>query len=115
MPVSKYEAFLKAAELGSLTRAAAELGVSPFFLGNGSNLLVADEGFDGFVVKTGGLDQVREVNGRLRAESGIPLARLAAAAREAILQKKSLQEYRSAQASLARAVSRLRVKQNAGL
>ena len=39
----------------------------------------------------------------------------AAAAREAILQKKSLQEYRSAQASLARAVSRLRVKQNAGL
>ena len=39
----------------------------------------------------------------------------AAAAREAILQKKSLQEDRSAQASLARAVSRLRVKQNAGL
>ena len=28
MPVSKYEAFLKAAELGSLTRAAAELGVT---------------------------------------------------------------------------------------
>lgn len=28
MPVNKYEAFLKAAELGSLTRAAAELGVT---------------------------------------------------------------------------------------
>ena len=39
----------------------------------------------------------------------------AAAAREAILQKKSMQEYQSAQASLARAISRLRVKQNAGL
>ena len=32
------------------------------------------------------------------------------AAKEAILQKKSIQEYRSAQANLARALSRLRVK-----
>lgn len=32
------------------------------------------------------------------------------AAREALLQKKSIQEYRTAQATLARAVSRLRVK-----
>ena len=34
----------------------------------------------------------------------------AVAAREALLQKKSIQEYRTAQATLARAVSRLRVK-----
>ena len=67
-------------EAVAAVRAAAELGIKPFFLGNGSNLLVADGGFDGFVVKTGGLDQVREVNGRLRAESGIPLSRLANAA-----------------------------------
>ena len=32
------------------------------------------------------------------------------AAKEALLQKKSIQEYRSAQANLARALSRLRVK-----
>ena len=32
------------------------------------------------------------------------------AAKEALLQKKSIQEYRAAQATLARAVSRLRVK-----
>lgn len=36
--------------------------------------------------------------------------RAADEAREAILQKKSIQEYRSAQAHLARAISRLRVK-----
>ena len=33
---------------------ARELGVEPFFLGNGSNLLVADEGYPGFVVKLAG-------------------------------------------------------------
>ena len=61
-------------------RAAAELGIRPFFLGNGSNLLVADRGYEGFIVKLTGLDQTREVNRRLRAESGISLARLAMAA-----------------------------------
>ena len=40
--------------------------------------------------------------------------RAADAAREAILQNKSIQEYRAAQAHLARAVSRLRVKGNYG-
>ena len=69
-----------AGEARGAVRTAAELGVAPFFLGNGSNLLVADRGYEGFIVKTGGLDQVREVKGRLRAESGIPLARLAMAA-----------------------------------
>lgn len=37
------------------------------------------------------------------------------AAKEAILQKKSIQEYRSAQANLARALSRLRVKRGSKL
>ena len=61
-------------------RAAGALGIVPFFLGNGSDLLVSDQGYDGFLVKTTGLDRTREVNGRLRAECGIPLARLAMAA-----------------------------------
>ena len=38
--------------------------------------------------------------------------RAADAAREAMLQKRSIQEYRSAQADLARAVSRLRAKEH---
>ena len=32
-------------EAKTVLRAAHELGVEPFFLGNGSNLLVADEGY----------------------------------------------------------------------
>ena len=38
--------------------------------------------------------------------------RAAAAAREELLQKKSVQEYRAAQANLARALSRLRVREH---
>lgn len=67
-------------EAVTAVRAARELGISPFFLGNGSDLLVSDGGFSGFIIKTTGLDQTREVNRRLQAESGIPLARLAMAA-----------------------------------
>lgn len=37
------------------------------------------------------------------------------AAKEALLQKKSIQEYRAAQATLARAISRLRVKRRSNL
>ena len=93
-----------AEEAVRVVQAAAELGIKPFFMGNGSNLLVADGGWEGLIVKTfdglsalegegdtlragsglllktGGMDQVREVNRRLRAESGIPLSRLAVAA-----------------------------------
>lgn len=67
-------------EAQAAVKAALELDVRPFYLGNGSNLLVADAGYAGFVLKMSGLDQVREVNRRLRAESGIPLSRLAMAA-----------------------------------
>ena len=67
-------------EQAAAVQAATEAGIAPFFLGNGSNLLVADHGYEGFVLKACGLDQVREVNHRLRAESGITLARLANAA-----------------------------------
>lgn len=41
--------------------------------------------------------------------------RNADAAKEALLQKKSIQEYRAAQATLARAISRLRVKRHSDL
>lgn len=68
-------------EAGLALRTAAELGIEPFFLGNGSNLLVADEGYPGFVVKLAGeFDRIREVNGHLRAGGGVLLSRLANAA-----------------------------------
>ena len=69
-------------EACAVLRLAAEAGAAPFFLGNGSNLLVADSGYEGLVVKTAGMDRVRGEEGRLAAQCGIPLARLAVAALE---------------------------------
>ncbi len=61
---------------------ANQLGVRPFFLGNGSNLLVSDKGYDGYVIKTGGLERLEwkelPYSGRkLVAGSGVLLSRLA--------------------------------------
>jgi len=68
-------------EVSAALKAAKECGITPFFLGNGSNLLVPDEGYEGFIVKlTGELDQVREVDGQLEAGGAVTLARLSAVA-----------------------------------
>ncbi len=63
---------------------AARLGIQPFFMGNGSNLLVADQGYEGFIVKAaGGLDALERVGETgIRAGSGVLLSRLAVFARE---------------------------------
>ena len=41
-------------EEAKAVEAAFRCNVTPFFLGNGSNLLVSDQGYDGFVVKLSG-------------------------------------------------------------
>ena len=47
-------------------------------LGNGSNLLVSDEGVDALVIHTGGLDAMTLLEGgRIRAEAGLSLNKLA--------------------------------------
>ena len=70
-----------AGEARAALKAARELGITPFFLGNGSNLLVDDRGAGRFVVKLADeLGQIREVNRRLEAGSGVLLSRLANAA-----------------------------------
>ena len=61
---------------------ANQQGIRPFFLGNGSNLLVSDKGYDGYVIKTGGLDRLEWADvirsGRkLVVGSGVLLSRLA--------------------------------------
>ena len=61
---------------------AIKWGLEPFFLGNGSNLLAADEGVDRFIVKTSSLRSVRREGDRLIAQSGVTLARLAVFARD---------------------------------
>jgi UDP-N-acetylmuramate dehydrogenase len=42
------------AQVRAVLNITQELGIEPFFLGNGSNLLVADGGYPGFVVKLAG-------------------------------------------------------------
>ena len=68
-------------EARAALKAAREVGVEPFFLGNGSNLLVDDRGAGCFVVKPAdGFEEIREVNRALEAGSGVLLSRLAGAA-----------------------------------
>lgn len=43
--------------------------IKPFFLGSGSNLLVADEGYEGFVIKTSGLERLEQWKGLFEKES----------------------------------------------
>lgn len=64
-------------------RAATTQFVKPFYLGNGSNLLVSDEGYEGLILKTCGLDEMEQVSETvIRAESGVMLSRLARFAAE---------------------------------
>ena len=64
-------------------RTAASLGVEPFFLGNGSNLLVPDEGVQRFLVKPiPGLNEITQDGNTITAGSGVTLARLAMFARD---------------------------------
>ncbi len=44
----------KGEEAKAVVETAFRCNVEPFFLGNGSNLLVSDDGYDGFVVKLSG-------------------------------------------------------------
>lgn len=65
-------------EAVAAVKAAAGLGVEPFFLGNGSNLLVADDGADVFVVKTtDGLKGLSCEGETITAGSGVLLSELA--------------------------------------
>ena len=76
---------------------AARLGIQPFFMGNGSNLLVADQGYEGFIVKAaGGLDALERVGETgIRAGSGVLLSRLAVFAREMPVHTSSLASTRA--------------------
>ncbi len=64
-------------------RTAAQLDIEPFFLGNGSNLLIPDEGIERYLIKSvPGLNECRVDGTTVTAGSGITLARLAVIARE---------------------------------
>ncbi|MCF7889812.1 UDP-N-acetylmuramate dehydrogenase [Candidatus Bipolaricaulota bacterium] len=57
---------------------ADEFDLDTIFLGNGSNLLVSDEGFDGLAVRLGpGFGDLENDGDRIRASAGTPLYKLA--------------------------------------
>ena len=73
-------------EAKSALLAAAELGIEPFFLGNGTNLLVPDRGVERFLIKPAGkygvdeLNRLWEANGLLCAGAAVSLANLSGCA-----------------------------------
>ena len=65
-------------EVKAVIETAFHWNVVPLFLGNGSNLLVSDSGYDGFVVKLGEPYSGGEVcTNELMAGGGMPLSRAA--------------------------------------
>ena len=70
-------------ELIALCRHLREKGAEPVVIGSGTNLLVADEGLDRVVIHVGaGLDAIAFDGETVTAGAGIPLSRLALAARD---------------------------------
>lgn len=71
-------------EVASLMRWVRENGARFLFLGGGSNVLVADEGFDGVVIRPGaGLRTIRAEGDTVKAGAGAPLAAVVHKAAEA--------------------------------
>ena len=61
-----------------LTGLAEECGIRPLVIGNGTNLLVADEGLDRLVINTSSMNEIElGENGRITAGAGVSMARLA--------------------------------------
>lgn len=70
-------------ELSDLLGLVEEKGFPYLVLGNGSNLLAADEGIDKLVIHTGAMEEMARREGTvLYAEAGVSLARLAVFARK---------------------------------
>ncbi|MDE6936289.1 MAG: FAD-binding protein, partial [Oscillospiraceae bacterium] len=68
---------------GALLELAEAQAWPVLVVGNGSNLLVSDEGLDRLVIHTGGLDSLERTGERtIRAGAGVSLARLASFAQK---------------------------------
>ena len=64
-------------DLAAILRFAQENNISTFFAGSGSNLLVADEGFDGIVISLGKSFTRLSIEGnRIEAEVGVMLGKM---------------------------------------
>ena len=73
-------------EIRRIIAVCKEKNVPYFILGNGSNLLVSDKGYQGVVVQLyRNFGQIKVEDGRIHAQAGALLSGIAAAAREASL------------------------------
>jgi len=80
-PAAMYLEIESAAELAAVARAVTETGTPFVVIGKGSNLLVADDGFPGLVVRLGRAYRwVARDGDRLRAGGAMPLPALAGVA-----------------------------------
>lgn len=61
---------------------AEQCGARPLVIGNGSNLLVSDQGLDRLVVSTAAMNRLEGTGTTIEAAAGVPLARLADFARK---------------------------------
>jgi len=76
----------KSEDVGAIVRLCKKEGIPYFILGNGSNLLVSDKGYQGVVVQLyRNFGQIRVEDSRIHAQAGALLSGIAAAAREASL------------------------------
>lgn len=65
-------------EAAGILRVCSRRGLKPFFLGNGSNLLASDGGYDGVIVSTARMDCLMRMGDRsVYAGSGVLLSKLA--------------------------------------
>lgn len=61
-----------------LVSIAEECGTKPLVIGNGTNILICDEGLDRLVIDTSGMNRMElGEDGRITAEAGVVLAKLA--------------------------------------
>jgi len=87
-PARYFETAEDAEALKAAVRFAKKKDLPYFLLGNGSNLLVSDKGFDGVVIRLGGeFEEIRFAEGdgtekTIIAGAAVPLARLSAFATE---------------------------------
>lgn len=69
-------------QLKQTLKACAESGVKRLVLGNGSNVLFSDRGFNGVIISTSALSEITITEGFLSAGGGALLSRVCTAARE---------------------------------
>ena len=64
-------------ELIMTTAFCRRLGINPFILGGGANVIVSDDGLPGITILTGRLNRLRLAGGFVEAECGVTLEQLA--------------------------------------